>query len=80
MRYQYRNVSLFNISNTQEERVTRTVARSFCPDFSHHLELPLQLMWSGSQGNDPACLGAMLETGHATLEVWHQVPNTLTPG
>ena len=57
----------------QEERTTRTVARTFSPEFSHHVEFPLQLLWSGSQ-DDPGCLAQMLESGQVQFEVWHQVP------
>ena len=62
----------------QEERITKTVARTFSPEFSHHLEFPLQLLWSGGH-DDPGSLAQMLETGQAEFEVWHQVPG-MVPG
>ncbi|KAK7503764.1 hypothetical protein BaRGS_00004887, partial [Batillaria attramentaria] len=62
----------------QDERVTKTVARTFSPEFSHHLEFPVQLLWSGDH-DDPGCLAQLLETGQAEFEVWHQVPG-LFPG
>ncbi|KAK7097644.1 C2 domain-containing protein 3-like [Littorina saxatilis] len=61
----------------QEERVTKTVARTFSPEFSHHLEFPLQLLWSGSH-DDPGSLAQMLETGQAEFEIWHQVPGMIS--
>ncbi|XP_076468573.1 C2 domain-containing protein 3-like isoform X2 [Babylonia areolata] len=70
---------ILSFLGSQEERVTKTVARTFSPEFSHHVELPLQLMWSGDQ-DDPASLAQVLETGHLSLQVWHQVPTSSSPG
>ena len=55
------------------ERITRTVARSFSPEFSHFMDFPCQLLWTEAD-SDALCLAEILETGEATFEVWHQVP------
>ena len=55
------------------ERITRTVARSFSPEFSHFMDFPCPLLWTEAS-SDALCLAEILETAEATFEVWHQVP------
>ncbi|WAQ99921.1 C2CD3-like protein [Mya arenaria] len=55
------------------ERTTRTVARSFAPEFSHFMDFPCPLLWP-EPDSDSLCLAEMLESAEATFEVWHQVP------
>ncbi len=66
-------IKLFGIF--QDERQTRTIARSFAPDFSYHLEFPCPLLWT-EMDSDALSLAEILETAEATLEIWHQVPTT----
>ncbi|XP_053399357.1 C2 domain-containing protein 3-like [Mercenaria mercenaria] len=55
------------------ERITRTVARSFSPEFSHFMDFPCPLLWT-EPNSDALCLAEILETAEASFEVWHQVP------
>ncbi|ELU08216.1 hypothetical protein CAPTEDRAFT_197535 [Capitella teleta] len=58
----------------EDERVTRTVARSFAPDFSFHVDFPCPLLWT-EPGNDALSLAEILEDAEAVFELWHQVPH-----
>ena len=73
----------------QNERVTKTVARTFCPDFNHHIDFPCPLMVTsdprvipGSQqrSHESTSLAEMLESAEATFEIWHQSPTGLYKG
>ncbi|KAL3878157.1 hypothetical protein ACJMK2_030527 [Sinanodonta woodiana] len=57
----------------KEERVTRTIARSFSPEFSHHMDFPCPLLWTEAD-SEVLSFAELLETAEATFEVWHQVP------
>ncbi|XP_033742500.1 C2 domain-containing protein 3-like [Pecten maximus] len=57
----------------EDERITRTVARTFAPEFSHHMDFPCPLLWTEAD-NDALALAEILETAEVTLELWHQVP------
>lgn len=57
----------------QEERITRTVARSFAPEFSHTMDFPCNLIWT-EVDNEALSLAEILERGQLQLQVWHQVP------
>ncbi|XP_077984214.1 C2 domain-containing protein 3-like [Glandiceps talaboti] len=57
----------------QDQRVTRTVARTFAPDFSYHMDFPCPLLWSEAH-HDALSLAELLETAEVTFQVWHQVP------
>ena len=61
----------------QDERVTRTVARSFAPDFSMHVDFPCPLLWTDPE-TDALSLAEILETSEAILELWHQAPGSST--
>ena len=57
--------------------ITRTVARTFAPDFSHHLDImvPLQMTrksrdTDNDHGRDLVCLAERLEMTEAVFEVW----------
>eukprot|EP00105_Crassostrea_gigas_P001484 XP_011413692.1 PREDICTED: C2 domain-containing protein 3 [Crassostrea gigas] len=56
-----------------EERITRTVARSFAPEFSHTMDFPCNLIWTEAD-NEALSLAEILERGQLQLQVWHQVP------
>ena len=64
------------LSNLQDERITRTVARSFAPEFSYHMDFPCPLLWT-EVDCDALSLAEILETAEATFEVWHQVPSSM---
>ncbi|XP_069129079.1 C2 domain-containing protein 3-like isoform X6 [Argopecten irradians] len=57
----------------EDERITRTIARTFAPEFSHHMDFPCPLLWTEAD-NDALALAEILETAEVTLEMWHQVP------
>ncbi|XP_063416182.1 C2 domain-containing protein 3-like [Mytilus trossulus] len=57
----------------QDERLTRTIARTFCPEYSHHMDFPCPLLWT-EPDSDAMTLAEILECGEITLEIWHQVP------
>ena len=66
----------------QEMRVTRTIARSFCPEYNHHVELPCPLLLAPGEGeeddDDVMSLAEALESADLILQVWHQVPGFRT--
>ena len=53
--------------------MTRTIARTFAPEFSHHVDFPCPLLFEERE-SDHLSLAEALETAEMTLEVWHQVP------
>ncbi|XP_063807058.1 C2 domain-containing protein 3 [Pseudophryne corroboree] len=54
-----------------ESRSTRTVARSFCPEFDHHSEFPCSLVTQRSSGE--ACsLAEILHFSEIVLSIHHQ--------
>ncbi|XP_038063110.1 C2 domain-containing protein 3-like [Patiria miniata] len=57
----------------QDVRITQTVARTFAPEFSHHVDFPCPLLFD-DQDSDQLSLAEALETAEMKLEVWHQVP------
>ncbi|XP_071126216.1 C2 domain-containing protein 3-like [Mytilus edulis] len=57
----------------QDERLTRTIARTFCPEYSHHMDFLCPLLWT-EPDSDAMTLAEILECGEITLEIWHQVP------
>ncbi|XP_067663139.1 C2 domain-containing protein 3-like [Haliotis asinina] len=68
----YVRIKLSFLTN-EGERITKTVARTFSPEFSHYLDFPCPLLWTDTK-NDGTSLAELLEMGEATFEVWHQVP------
>ncbi|XP_072466969.1 C2 domain-containing protein 3 isoform X2 [Notamacropus eugenii] len=54
-----------------EQRQTHPVARTFCPEFSHHMEFPCNLVTQRSSGE--ACfLAELLEFAEVTFSLYHQ--------
>ncbi|XP_036600845.1 C2 domain-containing protein 3 [Trichosurus vulpecula] len=54
-----------------EQRQTHPVARTFCPEFSHHIEFPCNLVTQHSSGE--ACfLAELLEFAEVTFSLYHQ--------
>ncbi|XP_068122730.1 C2 domain-containing protein 3 [Hyperolius riggenbachi] len=59
-----------------ESRNTRTVARSFCPEFDHHSEFPCNIVTQKSSGE--ACsLAEILHFSEIVMSIHHQ---SVTPG
>ncbi|NXJ08454.1 C2CD3 protein, partial [Odontophorus gujanensis] len=50
---------------------TRAVARSFCPEFEHHVEIPCNLIVQKSSG-ESSCLGELLQSASIIFSVYHQ--------
>ncbi|KAH9490372.1 C2 domain-containing protein 3 [Bulinus truncatus] len=61
----------------ENERITKTVARSFAPEFSHYMDFPCPLLMTNSTNRDATSLAELLETGEAQFELWHQIPTGL---
>ncbi|XP_077197308.1 C2 domain-containing protein 3 isoform X2 [Paroedura picta] len=61
-----------------ERRSTRSVARTFCPEFEHHTEFPCSLVVQRSSG-EACCLGELLQYSEAVFFVFHQNLNS-APG
>ena len=53
--------------------MTRTVARTFAPDLSYHMDFPCPLLWV-EPGQDALSLAEILEQAEAVFEIWHQSP------
>ncbi|XP_027703981.1 C2 domain-containing protein 3 isoform X3 [Vombatus ursinus] len=54
-----------------EQRQTHSVARTFCPEFSHHMEFPCNLVTQHSSGE--ACfLAELLEFAEISFSLYHQ--------
>lgn len=56
----------------QESRTTRTIARSFVPEFNHSLDFPVQLIWTDHRQHRIS-LAEMLEHGELKVELFHQM-------
>ncbi|NXJ71898.1 C2CD3 protein, partial [Rostratula benghalensis] len=54
-----------------ERRSTRAVARTFCPEFQHHLEFPCNLIIQKSSG-EASSLGELLQSASITFSIYHQ--------
>nr|XP_008121912.1 PREDICTED: C2 domain-containing protein 3-like [Anolis carolinensis] len=58
-----------------ERRNTRPVARTFCPEFEHHVEFPCNLVVQRSSG-EACCLGELLQHSEIVFSVFHQNLNS----
>ncbi|OXB70069.1 UNVERIFIED_CONTAM: hypothetical protein H355_002819, partial [Colinus virginianus] len=56
---------------------TRAVARSFCPEFEHHVEIPCNLVVQKSSG-ESSCLGELLQSASIIFSVYHQSVKSAT--
>uniref|UniRef100_A0A3B5L6Y3 C2 domain-containing protein n=1 Tax=Xiphophorus couchianus TaxID=32473 RepID=A0A3B5L6Y3_9TELE len=54
-----------------ERRCTRTAARTFCPDFDHHMEVTCDLLLHMSSG-ETCSLAEQLEQASAVFTVWNR--------
>ena len=57
----------------QDERHTRTVARTFAPEFCCQMDFPCPLLWT-EPDSDALSLAEIMESSEVTFELWHQVP------
>ncbi|KAM6284517.1 C2 domain-containing protein 3 isoform 6-T7 [Spheniscus humboldti] len=60
-----------------ERRNTRAVARSFCPEFEHHVEFPCNLIIQKSSG-EASCLGELLQSANIVFSIYHQSTKSAT--
>lgn len=54
-----------------EKRCTRTAARTFCPEFDHHMEVSCDLLLHMSSG-ETCSLAEQLEQASAVFTVWNR--------
>ncbi|XP_072039618.1 C2 domain-containing protein 3-like [Amphiura filiformis] len=57
----------------EDMRISRTIARTFSPEFSHHVDFPCPMLLTDGD-NDAMSLAESLETAEMKLQVWHQTP------
>ncbi|GAB0181019.1 C2 domain-containing protein 3 [Grus japonensis] len=60
-----------------ETRSTRAVARTFCPEFEHHVEFPCNLIIQKSSG-EASSLGELLQSANIVFSVYHQSTKSAT--
>ncbi|NXC49030.1 C2CD3 protein, partial [Penelope pileata] len=60
-----------------ERHSTRAVARSFCPEFEHHIEIPCNLIVQKSSG-EASCLGELLQSANIIFSIYHQSVKSAT--
>ncbi|KAM6145336.1 C2 domain-containing protein 3 [Phoenicopterus ruber ruber] len=60
-----------------ERRSTRAVARTFCPEFEHHVEFPCNLVIQKSSG-EASCLGELLQSASIVFSIYHQSTKSAT--
>lgn len=66
---------VFVMTLCKDERITRTVARTFAPEFASHVDFPCPLLWT-EPGSDALSLAEILESAEVRFEIWHQVPGS----
>ncbi|NWX04320.1 C2CD3 protein, partial [Caloenas nicobarica] len=72
----YVSVHLSFLPKTQR-RSTRAVARTFCPEFEHHVEFPCNLIVQRSSG-EASCLGELLQSANIIFSIYHQNTKSAT--
>ncbi|NWT44687.1 C2CD3 protein, partial [Chroicocephalus maculipennis] len=60
-----------------EKHNTRAVARTFCPEFEHHVEFPCNLVIQKSSG-EASCLGELLQSANIVFSIYHQSTKSAT--
>ncbi|XP_074996519.1 C2 domain-containing protein 3 isoform X3 [Calonectris borealis] len=60
-----------------ERRNTRAVARTFCPEFEHHVEFPCNLVIQKNSG-EASCLGELLQSANIVFSIYHQSTKSAT--
>lgn len=61
--------------NESERRCTHAVARTFCPDFDHHMEVSCDLLQHGSSG-EARSLAEELQEASAVFTLWNKDSHT----
>ncbi len=59
----------------KETRTTRTIARSFVPEFNHSIDFPVPLIWNENR-SQTISLAEMLEHGELKIDIYHQMSST----
>ncbi|CAF0800277.1 unnamed protein product [Rotaria sp. Silwood1] len=67
----YAKLTLSFLSD-MESRSTKTIARSFVPDFNQTIDFPIPLIWSDHR-NQSISLAEMLEHGELKIDIYHQM-------
>ncbi|CAF1190222.1 unnamed protein product [Rotaria sordida] len=67
----YAKVTLSFLSD-MESRSTKTIARSFVPDFNQSMDFPIPLIWSDHR-NKSISLVEILEHGELKIDIYHQM-------
>ncbi|CAF0935186.1 unnamed protein product [Adineta steineri] len=67
----YAKLTLSFLSD-MESRSTRTISRSFVPEFNHTLDFPIPLIWSDHR-NQSISLAEMLEHGELKIDIYHKM-------
>lgn len=58
-----------------EQRCTHAVARTFCPEFDHHMEIPCDLLLHSSNGETHS-LAEELQEASAVFTLWNSDSRT----
>ncbi|CAF2632795.1 unnamed protein product [Rotaria sp. Silwood2] len=58
-----------------ESRTTRTIARSFVPEFNHSVDFPVPLIWNDNRSHTIS-LAEILEHGELKIDLYHQMSST----
>lgn len=61
--------------NESERRCTHAVARTFCPDFDHHMEVSCDLLQHSSSG-EAHSLAEELQEASAVFTLWNKDSHT----
>jgi hypothetical protein len=56
----------------KESRSTRTISRSFIPEFNHSIDFPVPLIWSNHRSQSIS-LAEILEHGELKIDIYHQM-------
>ncbi|CAF3575312.1 unnamed protein product [Rotaria sordida] len=70
----YAKLSLSFLSES-EYRTTRTIARSFVPEFNHSIDFPVPLIWNDNRSHTIS-LAEILEHGELKIDLYHQMNST----
>ncbi|CAF1106445.1 unnamed protein product [Rotaria sp. Silwood1] len=70
----YAKLSLSFLSES-ESRTTRTIARSFVPEYNHSIDFPVPLIWNDNRSHTIS-LAEILEHGELKIDLYHQMSST----
>jgi C2 domain-containing protein 3 len=60
---------------SKESRTTRTIARSFVPEFNHSIDFPVPLIWNDNR-SQTVSVAEILEHGELKIDIYHQMSST----